>query len=272
MQDAEETLLIGRQHEIRAESMGLARRSTDGLWRKMLADYDAANRGEDFVREQIDGVDRFAGLKDRARVLDVGCGAGAQTLEIARRGCRVLGLDPDSSSLALARARARAQDKGLWVHFQSCDLRRIPYDAEFNVAVNLHTPLGNLPRELDDLRCLQSVHKALKPDGKFLLDLPYRDWLVRNLDPGALAQKVFDLETGLLSQGGRSVRVYSLTELGRLLGLAGFAMRGAWGGYDGASFTLSSLRMIVLAAKIPAEKAPRRVDDLPRAIRIKGRR
>ena len=47
MQDAEETLLMGRQHEIRAESMGLARRSTDGLWRKMLADYDAANRGEE---------------------------------------------------------------------------------------------------------------------------------------------------------------------------------------------------------------------------------
>jgi SAM-dependent methyltransferase len=269
MQDAEGTILLGRPHETRAESMGLARRSTDGHWRKMLADYDAANRTEEFVREQIDGVDRFAGLKERARVLDIGCGAGAQTLEIARRGCRVLGLDPDSSSLA--RARALSQDKGLWVHFQNCDLRRIPYDGEFNVAVNLHTPLGNLPRELDDLRCLQAVHKALKPDGKFLLDLPNRDWLVRNLDPGALSQKVFDLETGLLSQGERSVRVYSLTELSRLLGLAGFAMRGAWGGYDGAPFTLSSLRMIVLAAKIPAEKAPRRVDDLPRAIRIKGR-
>ena len=269
MQEAEGTLLLGYPHETRLESMALARRSTDGLWRKMLADYDAASRSEEFVREQIDGVDRFAGLKDRARVLDIGCGGGAQTLEIARRGCRVLGLDPDSA--ALARARALSQDKGLWVHFQSCDLRRIPYDGEFNLAVNLHTPLGNLPREVDDLRCLQSVQKALKPEGKLLLDLPNRDWLVRNLDPGTLSQKVFDLETGLLSQGERSVRVYSLTELARLLGLAGFAMKGAWGGYDGAPFTLSSLRMIVLAQKIPAGKAPRRLDGLPRAIRIKGR-
>lgn len=269
MPESEGTMLMGSPHEARAGSMGLARRATDGLWREMLADYDAANRTEDFVREQIDGVGRFADLKDRARVLDIGCGGGVQTLEIARRGCRVLGVDPDSASLA--RARGLAQDKGLWVHFQSCDLRRIPYDAEFNVAVNLHTPLGCLPRELDDLRCMQSVHKALKPGGKFLLDLPNRDWLVRHLDLGALSRKVFDLETGLLSQGGRSLRVYSLTEIARLLGLAGFGMRGAWGGYDGAPFTLSSLRMIVLAEKVPVGKAPRRSDDLPRAIRIKGR-
>jgi SAM-dependent methyltransferase len=40
------------------------------------------------------------------RVLDLGCGPGDLTAELARRGCRVLGVDLNEELLAVARARA----------------------------------------------------------------------------------------------------------------------------------------------------------------------
>ena len=114
-------------------------------------------------------------------------------------------------------------------------------------------------------------------------------WEEGEEDKGAvvLDQISFDFESGRLNNrriivapdGKRvpsfiSVRVYALTELKAQLEKSGFIYRQSWGGFDGAAYGMDSARVIVLAER-PADRAAKRIDpddDLPTAIRIKGRK
>src|SRR4051795_519263 len=55
-----------------------------------------------------DDLERLAGLGSQARVMEVGCGAGQATGDLAARAGRVLALDPGERLVAEARARVAA--------------------------------------------------------------------------------------------------------------------------------------------------------------------
>ncbi|MFA5140663.1 MAG: class I SAM-dependent methyltransferase [Elusimicrobiota bacterium] len=251
-------------------------------WLKRALDEESGARSR--IRRQVEGIDKLLGLKFRARVLDLGCGSGCQTLELARRSYRVVGMDSSAKGLVSAREMARAEN--LTAHFAVNDPRRIPYREEFSAVLNLRNPIGCFASEREDLDCLRGAQRSLRPGGKLLLDLLNREWVVRRLEAGprGARESRFDLRTGRLDcsaftpRGGSApcregLRVYSLSEIIRLLDEAGFVFRGVWGGYDGEPYWVDSLRMIVNAEKTEARRGPRRrVDDgLPRAVRIKGR-
>lgn len=247
-------------------------------WKSKLFGAEPVLRPEARIRAQVDAVERMLELKHRYRVLDLGCGAGAQTLELARRHYRVVGME--ATKEALSAVRDRAKEEQLTVHFLANPLDRIPYEGEFNAVLNVRNPLGSLPTERDDLRCLQAIHRALKPGGRLLLDLLNREWVVRRL--GA-HDGAFDLVSGRLdgrglaprgaAGGASAVRLYSLTELRRLLTEAGFRLRGSWGDYQGHPYHLDSLRLLIVAERVERpKKAPEREsDEFERAVRIKGR-
>ena len=48
---------------------------------------------------------------------------------------------------------------------------------------------------------------------------------------------------------GHDVRLYTLTELTRLLDAAGLRLSGTYGDYDGAPYAINTPRMIVIATK-----------------------
>lgn len=247
---------------------------------------------------QVDGVERFLNLEHRSRVLDLGCGAGRRTLELARRGHRVLGVDADEKALAHARAAARSER--LNVHFMKMDPSELSYRAEFDAIVCLDGAFGKADGDRADLRALECARKGLKPGAKMLIDVINKEWLMRHFEPhswehgeegkGAvvLDQVTFDFEKGRLSDkrtivagdGKRvpayvSLRVYTLTELIAQVDRAGLVYRQCWGGFDGSAYGMDSPRLIVLVerSREEAPKRSRKADDgLPTAIRIKGRR
>jgi SAM-dependent methyltransferase len=261
------------------------------------ADGDPAHRPVSHVRAQIDGVERFISLEPRSRLLDLGCGFGHQTLELARRGHRVLGMDESERSLSEARQAARSDR--LNVHFTRNDPRQIPYRGEFDAVLCLSSAFGRLVSERDDQRALESILRSLKPGAKLLLDQLNKEWLMRHFEPNSWEQNTegrgevllervsFNFETGrldshrtLVSKDGTrtpiqaSVRVYTLTELKALLQRAGLRYVSCWGGFDGSAYGMDSPRMIVLAER-PAEARPAKRDrdaGLATAIKIKGRR
>lgn len=112
------------------------------------------------------------GLKKGERLLDVPCGSGRHSLELARRGALVLGVDLTPAYLDEARRRGKSQPRA---RFLRGDMRRLPFRGEFDAAVNLWTSFGYFPRYEQDLAVLEGVARALRPGGRFLID-------VRDLD------------------------------------------------------------------------------------------
>ena len=159
-------------------------------------------------------------------------------------------------------------------------MRNIPYSGEFDAVVVRHPAIGRFPRERDDLRSLEGIRKALKPNGRLLMKLVNREWVIRHLPlAGAEAGLSFDFTTGRLersgalgAQGPTSIRLYSLTEVLRLLDAAGLSVQHAWGRLDRTPYSLDTFHMVILAQR-PRDVPPPKSDDegLESALKIKGR-
>ena len=82
------------------------------------------------TRREVDALERLLSLSGPMRILDVPCGTGRHTLELARRGHQVTGVDFNPQVLDAGRARATSE--GLNAEFRQADMRRLDYDAVFD--------------------------------------------------------------------------------------------------------------------------------------------
>lgn len=113
-------------------------------------------------------VAKALGLKRGERLLDVACGTGRHALRLARRGADVVGVDATEAYLRVARRAARKLKNA---RFMRGDMRRLPFSGEFDAAVNLWTSFGYFDTPAEDLEALRAVARALKPGGRFLIDV-----------------------------------------------------------------------------------------------------
>lgn len=68
--------------------------------------YDKRWRDREAAGEQVHGEADLVSTFQPQSVLDAGCGTGRVAIELARRGCRVVGADRDPQMIAAARAKA----------------------------------------------------------------------------------------------------------------------------------------------------------------------
>jgi SAM-dependent methyltransferase len=223
------------------------------------------------VRREVDFIVKALDLPAGAKVLDLCCGQGRHSLELARRGFQVVGVD--LSEALLYAARKRAESEGLSVTFLHCDMREIDFADEFDAVINMFTSFGYLESEAEDEKVLGKVAQALKSGGKFLLDVVNRDRLVRDFqarewhaaDEGwlVLEERTFDHLSGrtetrwvcVARDGVRyerlsSVRLYTASELRTMLERAGLKVTNLFGDYDGSPYSWDSQRLIVVACKL----------------------
>ncbi|HEY7258804.1 MAG TPA: class I SAM-dependent methyltransferase, partial [Gaiellales bacterium] len=118
---------------------------------------------------EVDSVVEAIGLSEGARVLDLACGHGRHSVELARRGYRVIGVDLSEPSLELA--AARAAEAGVDVRFERTDMRRIRFEEEFDAVINMFTAFGYFADEADNAVVLERIAAALVPGGAFLLEI-----------------------------------------------------------------------------------------------------
>jgi trans-aconitate methyltransferase len=100
------------------------------------------------------------------RVLDVGCGDGRITAQIADRVPHgsVLGVDPSHDMIAFAASHYGAPKRPN-LGFEVADARQLPYQGAFDLVVSLNA-LHWVPQQEQALR---SIRAALKPDGRAVL-------------------------------------------------------------------------------------------------------
>jgi SAM-dependent methyltransferase len=226
-------------------------------------------REVDFVLQTLD-------LPPGKRILDLCCGQGRHAMEFARRGYQVVGLDLSETLLRYAQRQAKEQN--LPMEFVHSDMRRIPFEEEFDAIVNLFTAFGYLEEDEEDEKVIKVVAKALKPVGKFLIDLPNHARLMRDFSPNyftespdgslMLVESSFDVLSGrtktrwvFIDEDGKRnertsiQRIYTFTELHRMFKSAGLRVKQAFGDFDESEYKMDSKRMIVLAEKpIPSAR------------------
>lgn len=119
---------------------------------------------------EIDRVLEMLRPDDGARVLDLACGTGRHSIELASRGFSVLGVDIAADLLEVAEADGASIDG---VSFQRADLRELDFDSEFDVVLNLNDgAIGYFETEEENRRTFEVIAAALRPGGANLLQLP----------------------------------------------------------------------------------------------------
>jgi SAM-dependent methyltransferase len=218
--------------------------------------------------EQVDQVLALSGIGG-GKTLDLCCGPGRHSVEFAKHGCEVTGVD--ASPFLLDRARERAQEAGVSVEWVKDDMRRFHRPASFDLACSLFTSFGYFPEEDDDLRVLRNVHDSLRDGGTFVIDViskerVARNWqnsLVAEFPDGALLLQLPKVQDGwsrlendwILVKDGRSRsfhfehNLYSGRELKDRLLACGFEDVKLHGDLTGTRYDLEAKRLVVVARK-----------------------
>jgi 2-polyprenyl-3-methyl-5-hydroxy-6-metoxy-1,4-benzoquinol methylase len=116
---------------------------------------------------ECDFIEKELGYNKAAKILDIGCGTGRHSIELARRGYSIVGIDLSESQLK--RAREKAAEQKLKIDFQQHDARKLPFSHKFDLAIMLCE--GSFPlMETDEMnyQILENAAKALKPGGKLI--------------------------------------------------------------------------------------------------------
>jgi SAM-dependent methyltransferase len=115
--------------------------------------------------DEVDFVAELVGLAAPRRILDVACGEGRHAIELAKRGHQVVGVDISATLLESAREAAAAAGVGN-IQFEQMDIRAIPFEAEFDVVVNLwEGAIGYLEDDAENNLALAALARALVPGG-----------------------------------------------------------------------------------------------------------
>jgi D-alanine-D-alanine ligase len=172
------------------------------------------------TRADVDLLINASGIKEADSLLDVCCGQGRHSLELARRGYRgVQGVDRSRYLVRLARKRAK--NEGLRVQFSEGDARKLRFPESSKDCVFLMgNSFGYFEREEDDIAVLKTILKILKPEGKLVLDIVDGTWMSKNFEPRSWEwidqQHFVNRERSLAADGKRIItrEVITHSEMG----------------------------------------------------------
>jgi 2-polyprenyl-3-methyl-5-hydroxy-6-metoxy-1,4-benzoquinol methylase len=177
-------------------------------YEELFENYALKYESESFTKGTIgecDFIEQEISYNKKTKILDLGCGTGRHSRELARRGYKVTGVDLSESQLN--RAKQLAEKDRLTIDFQIQDARNLTFHNEFDLVIMLCE--GGFPlMETDEMnfRILQNAARALKENGKFIFTTlnglfplfhSVKDFLASNSEKGnAMYDKnSFDLMT-----------------------------------------------------------------------------
>lgn len=211
---------------------------------------------------------RLAGVEPPAEILDSPAGFGRHSIPLARAGYHVTGVDRSPVQLDEARRRAGSAEWPKWVE---ADFRELPFDGgSFDAVLNLFSSIGYRGEE-GDRQMLGEFLRVLRPGGALVIETMHRDRLMAIFQPhtweplegdSLVAEaRSFDPVAGeietehiLVAGGSRrsftyTLRVYTATELARMLEAVGFREIECFGDYEGGGLTRET-RLVVRARKL----------------------
>jgi SAM-dependent methyltransferase len=221
------------------------------------------------AEKEVEEILGLLAVPPGSAVEDLGCGRGRHSIPLARRGYVVTGVDLSDKMLRIARARALRE--GVSVEWLREDMRVFRRPGAFDLCLSLFTSFGFF-NDRENQRVLDNVGVSLKEGGTLLLDLRnagkglsrLEDWDQTIEVPSgtlwmsvrfnrrtmrATAEHVLTRQDGIRISSAFDVRVYSIDELGMMLGKAGMWMKDFFGSLSGDPFTDESGRMVIVSVK-----------------------
>jgi D-alanine-D-alanine ligase len=133
--------------------------------------------------QEVDIFSEILNPSSEDKILDLCCGQGRHSLELARRGFKyVEGLD--RSHYLIQKAKAQAKKESLNIRFREGDARKLPYPPDtYDIVMILGNSFGYFETIQDDLRVLKEVLRVLKPWGRLLIDIADGEYLKENFQP-----------------------------------------------------------------------------------------
>jgi SAM-dependent methyltransferase len=229
-----------------------------GVWREFFDSHAERYEENAFTHHTVEEIKFFLGLfvlPVGARILDVGCGTGRHSIELARRGYRVVGLDRSEKMLDIARRNAEGVD----VSFVNADATTFtPKDLElsgsdngpFDAAICLcEGAVGLIEQGEDaiahDQAIFENVANVLRPNAPFLLTCLNGYSIIRQMNDELVAHGRFDPATMIANYedeinvpgGSRIMKIYErlfiAPEVVRMLTDCGFRVDNVYGGTAG---------------------------------------
>jgi 2-polyprenyl-3-methyl-5-hydroxy-6-metoxy-1,4-benzoquinol methylase len=205
-------------------------------------------------------------------VLDLCCGAGRHSLELARRGYRLTGLDVSPTMIEVAKSRSAEQ--GAEVNWIRQDAKEMDFTEEFDAVFNYLTSFGHCDHA-GNTRIIANVFRSLRPGGRFLLEMINMIWLLSNFVPTErrvyegftyVERRRYDWRTGRITTrrekavAGESpqilepfdVQAYLPFEVIRMLEEAGFEAIDAVASPSGQALQAFSTPRMAFVARRPA--------------------
>lgn len=200
------------------------------------------------------------------RLLDLACGRGRHTLNLARLGYDVTGLDLSPRAISIAREKRDFQQ--LKADFILGDMRE-PLPIRFDGIVNLFTSFGYFEEDEQNRAVLRSIHSMLRPGGFLVLDylnerwvreslvaretgsLPTCDYVIERWISGSMVmKKISTSRPGLpVREFNEQVKLYGNEWFTDELDALGFTVTERLGDYDGSAFDPErSPRLITIAS------------------------
>lgn len=222
-----------------------------------------SNRDEKEARQFIDTLLSFLNPIPGSTFIDIACGKGRHSIQLAENGYDTTGVDLSENSILQAKG-AESDMLQFYVH----DIRR-PFPGEkYNYALNLFTSFGYFESMNEHCDALNNIYDALEPSGIFVFDYLNS----KSIDCGYSMSKevVFDdvkFETTKSIIGKHIVKTikvvdgmnetkfqekvmaFSPSELISMLEEIGFTIISKYGNYQFDGFDSNQPRLIIIAQK-----------------------
>ena len=217
---------------------------------------------------EVEAMVALLGLPPGAKVLDLCCGVGRHSLELARRGFQVTGLD--RTAAYLEEARRRASKEGLEIEFIQEDMRTFVRPEAFDAVINYFTSFGYFESEDDDREVVEKAYSSLRSGGVLLMDMMGKEILARIFsergwreeddmliledrqvapDWSSVYKRWIILKDGERREVTLTTRQYSAAELSKLLKECGFSGVEVYGDLSGAPYDMQAKRLVVVAQR-----------------------
>ncbi len=214
----------------------------------------------------LDLIEKFTGITKDAEILDLACGAGRHSINLAKRGyTNITGID---LSVSLIReAKRNAAKEGVKINFKEQDMRS--FDGSYNLIMNLFTSFGYFANDQQNEEVITRVGKCLIPHGFFVLDFFNTAMLCntvvahdekvlssgerveqfREINNGRIEKKIIIHSSTVSKEFHESVRLFKLHDFERMFAKAGLTIKVKFGDYLGDPFDVGSSPRLFLVAK-----------------------